>query len=102
MESFDTIVQIANHLGGFALLGILALAVYLLIKKSNSANSAEATVYQLMSEEVKRLSAALEIADKQLKKLREDCEAEHRKRDKEIHDLRLQVKELQTKLLGDL
>lgn len=97
----DLIYEIGNQIGGFLLLGVFALAVWIAVRKSNSANTAEGKVYDLMVEEVDRLSKALEVADKQLQKLREDCEAEHRKRDKEILELRRQVQELQIKLLGD-
>lgn len=97
----DLIYQIGNQIGGFLLLGVFALAVWLAVRKSNSANTAESKVYDLMSKEVERLSKALEVEDKQLQKLREDCEAEHRKRDLEILELRRQVQELQTKLLGE-
>ena len=97
----ELIYEIGNQIGGFLLLGVFALAVWIAVRKSNSANTAEGKVYDLMVKELDRLSKALEVADEQLQKFREDCEAEHIKRDKEILELRRQVQELQTKLLGD-
>jgi len=76
---------------------VFALAVWKLVSKNNSANSAEASVYKLMKEEVERLSAALAQADIQLEQLRISCEEGHVKRDKEILELRHEIMLLKDK-----
>lgn len=87
----ELIANIASQAGGFMVAAVFALAVWKLVSRNNSANSAEASVYKLMKEEVERLSAALVQADLQLKQLRISCEAEHIKRDKEILELRHEI-----------
>ena len=100
-ELFESVMEYATQVGGFLAFAAFAYGVWKAIRKDAIKDDAEKAVYSLMTEEVKRLSAALEDAEKQLKKLRADCESEHRKRDEEVAQLNAKIKCLEDKLIGD-
>ena len=87
-----------SQAGGFVVLAAFAVTIWRMISKSNSANSAESAIYDLMSKEITRLSKALEVSDNQVLELRKQFKEEREKNESEQRRLWMTIRNLEDKL----
>jgi predicted nucleic acid-binding Zn-ribbon protein len=93
MENFIDLSNVFLNLGAGGIALFICISLWKLLQKSNSASTAEASLYEILSDQIKCQNDQINSLVAELKTLKEECE-KHRAEDQtEIYQLKIQVQE---------